>query len=190
MSKPQTYGLSVEIEQDSIFNGVSLEELKGFLRIDLDYVFDDETLKTILNATVQQFEKYTYLNFSIKTVVCQWLSFSGEDMIMGGPVYAINEVFYINDSGSEVILDTTEYSILGHGFTKVLRLKNVITQPVGVRFQGGFQKIPIDIKHAILKQAATYFENRENFVIGASVEQLTNDSTAILDKYVVSSYIV
>ena len=55
--------------------------------------------------------------------------------------------------------------------------------PIGIEFDAGYNKLPRDMKTALIKEIATNFENRENYLIGDSANVLSGATIETLNKY-------
>lgn len=158
---------------------VTLVEAKAYMRIDADYTQDDVLIQMMITSSREALEKFTGISFVEKLFEIEltadydsyWLS----DEIPFGPVQSIT---IVKDKNG--VVQTNE--IEGYAFPSIYLNDR---QVVFVNYVAGYATglLPKALKLAILKQVATDYENRENYVIGESVNELSNAAENLAFKY-------
>lgn len=119
--------------------------------------------------------------------------------IPDAPLQSIDAVTYIDTNGATQTVDPALYELAGRPEAPVLRLVYGASWPTGVRAQDDAVRIrytagyttgspdtnpvPEVIKKAIRLIAGHMYENRENVVIGASVDELPMGALFMLQPY-------
>lgn len=173
---------------------VELTEAKEFCRIDGT---DSDTLLGIFITTAREkCEKYSGLSFVTqeRQVVLDKFPCTRIIYIPNGPVQSVGNISYYDDdgvvqelvSGTDFIVDTN---------SDICRIQVVDTWPstedrinaITIPFTAGWEiddvhnPMPSVIKNAVLLEVASMYENRQNEIIGVTVNKLNADSEALLD---------
>jgi uncharacterized phiE125 gp8 family phage protein len=148
---------------------VSVDEAKAYMRIDADFTDDDTLIEDMIASARQELEKFTGLSFITKE-----LNYYTEKLKFELPYGPVSEISYVKDANG---LDV-DYSQFGLDYPTL----QVGTFGVNVLYSAGFIQLPKALKLAILKQVATDYEYRENFIEG-SVNELSNDAINLAFKY-------
>lgn len=178
--------LQVRIKTDLTTEPVSLAEAKNFCKVTGS---QDESLITILITSARQaLEKYTQSSFAAKTIHATWVTPPEDDEyeLPYGPHIAVSKVYRIDEEGTETELTLNiDYWVFGDQ-DFVLKINrswssNKHLNSVRVEYTAGYgdtntETLPSVLKEAIMKEVATNYELRENFVVGAGVSELSNDA--------------
>jgi len=144
---------------------VTLQEVKNWLRIDLDD--DDDILTMLITAARETLEAYTNVSFISRVVKATIKNQLGGYPLPYGPV---GDIISFTDKDGE---DITDYEITGTDFKQV---ETAFFDPVTVEYNAGYSVPPTDFKTAILCQVALMYENRGEATISGSAK-------ALLSKY-------
>lgn len=140
-------------------NVVSLAQAKLWLRLDLDYDFEDGLITALIKSAVNQVEQYT-LQVLWQRTITEITEYSGNLRIYNYPIISVEDVYdkNFNDLDFDTI-DTQHY-------------KDVITNRVGfntVTYVAGYDwnydggsDVPDDIETAIKEMITYLYENRDN----------------------------
>jgi len=140
-------------------NVVSLSQAKLWLRLDLDYEFEDGLITALIKSAVNQVEKYT-LQVLWQRSITEITEYSGNLRLYNYPIISIEEVYDKNfDDLNFEIVDTQNYSDVitnREGF-------NTVTYVAGYdwNYDGG-SDVPDDIETAIKELITFLYENRDN----------------------------
>lgn len=149
---------------------VTLAEAKAYCRVDADYTGEDALISDLISSSRSAIEMWANISLIEKRIQV----FSDTDKTLclpGSPVIVIES---ITDCEGNLI----EYN-------EAIKNKVKIDHRGGyfVTYKAGFNPVPRDLKIAVLKQIATDFDNRENLVIGASTEKLSNATKNLVSPY-------
>lgn len=148
---------------------VTLAEAKAYMRIDADYTDDDNLISLIIVSAREELEKYTGLSFMVKE-----LNYYTEKLKFEIPYGPVSQILYVKDKQGNDI----DYSLEGLEFP----VMQANQSGVNVLYTAGYLQLPKALKLAMLKQIATDYEYRENFIDG-SVSELSNDAMSLAFKY-------
>lgn len=156
-----------------VIEPITLTEAKQFMRIDEDYEYDDFTIQTIISAQREWLEGELGLSLVPRT---------GLKYKFTKPCCGMNVATYIpygpvNEIEAKYISDDTDYILTNLGadeYYPYYRLTNSvnITYSAG-DWEGNF---PAGLKLALLMLVSTSYENRENFVVGTTVNEVTQNA--------------
>lgn len=181
---------------------VILSEAKAWLKV--DGTDEDAIITALIVAARRMCENYTGLSFVTQTREIKLdrfpCGFPYKILIPYGPVQEITSFAYVNSDGDTTILvQDTDYTADLNGYLAcVWPLSTMIGWPstkyianaVTIEYVAGYQnndsvielqnRIPAEIKQAILMQVATLYENRQDEVAGG-LEMIGWNSRSILD---------
>lgn len=166
--------MQVKIITDIASEPVTLDEVKNFCRLDLDYPGDDVTLALLVASAREKLEGFLNIYFGVKTIEVQ---FTGHELKLPyGPTGDIESV--ISDGVVQVL--NTDYELHGLEFkticTELLSEQNWF-YPIGggaphlsvnllecktfnVIYETGYIALPSALKHALLIQVDYMFKNQ------------------------------
>ena len=151
---------------------LTLEDVKEFLRVLDD---DSDTLISALIVTVREHvENVTNRQLEVAT-----FELTNESLFSSLPKGSLKEVLkveYLNSSLDYVEFDATKYYAysengIGEIFYQEYPTLQDHKQAVKVTFTCGYDVVPEAIKAYMKVKISTLFENREQFVIGASISE-------------------
>lgn len=155
---------------------LTLAEAKQYLRVDEDYLLEDDLITSLIKSAVQYCEKYSGLSFEPKQL--QMYSTSRYIDLPYGPVNSITSV-------KDGVGKDMDYVTTG---VKHPRVHAYSTQGYIVTYETGYtpETLPELLKTAVKMLVATLYDNRENNVItdkGGSLVELPFDVTTLLRPY-------
>lgn len=140
-------------------NVVSLPQAKMWLRVDLDYDYEDLLITSLIKAAVNQVEQYT-LQVLWQRSITEKTDATGNLRLFNYPIISVEEVYDkdFEDLNFEII-DTQNY-------TDIITDRagyNTITYIAGYdwNYEGG-SDVPDDIETAIKELITFLYENRDN----------------------------
>jgi hypothetical protein len=163
--------MEVKIITDISVEPVTVAEARTYLRITT--TAQDTLIGELITDARERLEKFTNLSFGAKTLKCRWDVLDGWAEIPYQPNAVVSAC--INDAG-----DTLSYDTKGLEY-KYLWCVN--STGVTITYTAGFTTLPKALKVAILKEVATSYENRENYYIEGTFNELSNDAKRMAQSY-------
>jgi len=170
---------------------LSLDDAKTFMHILED---DEDELITSMTVGAREYaENYTNRQFEIATyeLITDRL-FQGLT-IPKSPVTEIVSVEYMDSDGVYQTLSTDDYySYVDYGATK-LEFSSFPSykddkRAIKITFKAGYTTVPSSIVSYLKVLVSTMYENREQYVLGVSIETMANPAIhKMLDMYKVQS---
>lgn len=188
---------------------ILVADVKTQARIDHD---DEDTLITsyLIPQSREIAEAYTGRAFVAQTWD-MWLDLFPPCIFLPmPPTISVTWIKYTDTAGDEQTLDAADYTVdtsseparivpvYAGSWPTVRAVPNAVT----VRFVAGYDSgnspqdataVPVSIKHAIMMEAATLYENRENFVLpergmASAIQTLPTAARSLLARYRVSFF--
>jgi uncharacterized phiE125 gp8 family phage protein len=140
-------------------NVVSLDQAKLWLRVDLDYDYEDTLITALIKSAVNQVEQYT-LQVLWQRSITEITDRSGNLKIYNYPIIAVEDV--VNKDFEDVTFEIEE----SQWYTNVITNQagfNTVTYVAGYdwNYDGG-SDVPDDIETAIKEMITYLYENRDN----------------------------
>lgn len=161
------------ISQDPLANVVSLADAK--LQCRVSHTAEDDYITSLVEVCARNAQDYTRKLLSPGNVKCVVEDYSGEIMLPYGNPTTINSVF-LDD------VETTEYEF--DDITEKVVITDTTTEfsKVTIDFDAGYTTIPVNTLHAIKIMISTFYNNREDLILGMSVEHFPLGALALLNK--------
>jgi len=172
---------------------VTVAEARQHLRI--DGTDEDSYIEILIKVARQLCEQYSGLSFITQSREIKLDRFPCSSIIEipYGPIQTIDDFTYIDSSGdSQPLTETTDFIVDIH--SSPARVQYVNSWPstlnrfssVTIAYTSGYANddhdpIPEVIKHAMLLHIGSLYENRQNDVLGTSVNSLNMNSEYLLD---------
>jgi uncharacterized phiE125 gp8 family phage protein len=187
---------------------ITLDELKGYLRIPLTQVSEDALLTLIIELVTLTAEKMTRRDLITKTYETfrSQISFSSLSILLRrSKLQVVNSIDYINkDNVSTNIPNTVWGNTSETDFSSIFLLPDqswptdvqCIPQSITISFDAGYgpapEDVPADLRGALLQHAANFYENRGDCSCdGAGAElALPPQSKTTYDLYKIKSIVV
>ena len=140
-------------------NVVSLDQAKLWLRVDLDYDYEDTLITALIKSAVNQVEQYT-LQVLWQRSITEITDRSGNLKIYNYPIIAVEDV--VNKDFEDVTFEIEESQWYTHVITNRAGF-NTVTYVAGYdwNYDGG-SDVPDDIETAIKEMITYLYENRDN----------------------------
>lgn len=140
-------------------NVVSLDQAKLWLRVDLDYDYEDTLITALIKSAVNQVEQYT-LQVLWQRSITEITDRSGNLKIYNYPIIAVEDV--VDKDFDDVTFGLVETQ----WYTEVVTDRagfNTVTYVAGYdwNYDGG-SDVPDDIETAIKEMITYLYENRDN----------------------------
>lgn len=156
---------------------ISLQEAKDFMRIlESD---DDATIEAMIKSATSYAENFTNRQFETATFELFAENFTQDIQLPKNPIKDLVSIEYMDQDGVYQVLDSANYYLYGeYDIFKVHFVKTVSHKThknaIKYNFISGYDNVPEGIKSFILVMVSTLYENRELYVIGASIETEAN----------------
>ena len=149
---------------------LTLEEVKEFLRV-LDN--DSDTLISALIIAVREYVE-NITNRQLEVATFEIISEDLFSQLPKGSLKSVEKIEYLDEALNYVEFDTSKYYTYinnGIGYISFSEAPTIQDhkQAVKVTFVCGYDVVPEAIKAYMKVKISTLFENREQFVIGASI---------------------
>lgn len=159
---------------------VSLDEAKNFMRIDADYSFDDGIILMMITANREYLEGELGLSLVPKTGLKYKYTrpCCGQIQRVYLPYGPVTNVVYTN---TDDVVQDAPTNLSPDDYYPAYRLyySGTLTYDAG-NWGSAF---PAGLKLALLMRVATNYENRENFVVGQTVNEVTQNADQMAFKY-------
>lgn len=170
---------------------LSLDDAKTFMHI---LETDENDLITSMIVSAREYaENYTNRQFELATYELITNCLYQGMTIPKSPVTEISKIEYMDSDGIYQILSTDDYySYVEHGATKI----EFISIPsykddkraIKITFIAGYDTVPSSIVSYLKVLVSTMYENREQYIVGVSVETMANPLIhKMLDMYKVKT---
>lgn len=188
------YGLKLISPPDS--EPITLEEAKHHLRLEYDFTDDDAYISSLITAARRYTEGWTSNLFMNQGWLMTLDAFPcanyGEIVIPLRPVTEVYAIEYLDDAGVKQTLAATSYRVDVNNFLTRIRPAYGESWPstraeignVEIRFTAGYENeaggVPEHLKQGLLLLIGHLYENREDSVIGVSVQSLPRGYDALV----------
>ena len=169
---------------------ITLEEAKAFLRV--TDTADDATINLLIGAVTDHVENVT--NRQLNTATYELFCESFITKLPKNPIQALTKIEYMDVDGSYIELDSTTYYLYENNGVACIHYEELPTvyehkKSVKISFVSGYLTVPDAIKSYMNVKVSTLYENREQFVIGASIAEFGNEFIEnMLSSYRVRSF--
>lgn len=163
------YGLSynqlIDVDRALVLNEpVNLIEVKVFAAINLDYVFEDDLIESLITTAREMCETYVGLNFVKRQVEVVLNNGNGGAFLPYGPVDKLTvAVTDINE------ITVTDFELRGKNQVQILE---PCYERMTVSYLGGYSTLPGVFKTAILEAVRFIYDNRGTDNIGDNAKLL------------------
>lgn len=162
----RTYGMKVTVLSIDGDEPLMLEEVKNYLNV--DYPDWDSVIEMMITAARQRAEKYMGRSLVPQTLQVSWARTEG---FVDLPYSPVNEILSaVDKDGNDV-----EYEENEQGKVKA-RNGTVYTYEAGT-----WDVYPENVKLGLLKDISSFFEYRENVIVGYSLNDMTDDARYLYD---------
>ena len=185
--------LQTRIITDIVTEPVSVAEAKLYCKVQDSA--DDTLWPILITSARRMLEKYTMTSFAEKTIHATWVEVPKQNYVElpYGPVISIDHIYRIDHEGTEEeLVLNSDYYVMGDQdaiikITSYWSSGMVHINSIRVEYKAGYgntatEKLPGDLKLAILKQVSTDYELRENIVQGVTTV-LSNESKILAAPY-------
>jgi len=170
---------------------LSLADAKTFMHI---LESDEDDLITSMTVSAREYaENYTNRQFEIATYELITDRIYSGLIIPKSPVTEISKIEYMDSDGAYQTLSADDYySYIEYGATK-LYIESMPShksdkRAIKITFKAGYTTVPSSIVSYLKVLVSTMYENREQYIVGVSVETMANPAIhKMLDMYKVQT---
>ena len=165
---------------------LELAEAKDFMRIlEID---DDSQITAMILSAREYAENYTNRQFITATYELYSDCFIQDMQLPKSPIQSITSVEYMDEDGVYQTLSTDDYYIYGENGVSKIYFEDMPTHKdrknaIKITFVAGYgdnsSYVPSGIKSYLLVMTSTLYENREQYIVGVSIDTMANP---LLDK--------
>lgn len=171
---------------------VSLADFKQEIKWSASDTSEDTSMTTNIQAATMQAEAFTRRTISSAPWKSTTDLFYGSIVMDVLPIVQASIVVkYYDENNTIQTLASSEYTIQDNGDDDYVEIVFDGTMPnvydrydaVQIEYNAGYSTLPAGIKKGILLMAATYFENRQNEIVGSSSASIMFGSHQVLYPY-------
>jgi len=185
------------IESTNASEVITLAEAKAHLRIPGGVTDDDAYISSLITAAREYAEGYTKRSIGTQTCVYTLDSFPSVIDLPRCPVQSVTSVEYIDEDGATQSVASFQTDLNGSVTAKVKPAYDAswpdtraVLGAVTVTYQAGYgaagdspDTVPLSIKQALLILVGSFYENRENEIVGAAVSEVPFSVKCLLDLF-------
>lgn len=166
---------------------LSLDDAKEFMRISDDD--DNNMIQAMITASTEYAENYTNRQLESATFELYNDCFVQDMKFPKNPINSISKIEYMDEDGNYQTLADTEYYLYGENDIFRLYYEDMPSHKthknaIKITFVSGYTTVPESIIAYLKVKVSTLYENREQFVIGVSANELPLSFVDnLLDKY-------
>lgn len=150
---------------------VTLDEAKRQCRLLPSFTLDDDDLNHLIAACTELAQVYTHRLLTVGTVVAESDEYRPVIQLPWGNATTI----------TEVLLDDVEYT--DYTFSTVTQKLKIPTtySNIKITYEAGYATLPVRVKQGILMMISTWYNNREDYVTGMTLDTIPLSSLKALD---------
>ena len=172
---------------------LSVEDVKLHSRIDEDD--DDILILSKIKGARREAENFTHRTLITTTFDWRLDGFPAWFCVPVPPLQSVTSIKYIDENGTEQTLSSSNYDVdtfsepgrITPAYDQVWPSTRAVVNSVTVRFVAGYgstaASVPEDIRNAMHLNISDLYEHRENIVLGMTVNEINNNSKAMLRPY-------
>lgn len=143
----------VKVIEDMEVEPIDLEELKEWLRIDIDYTAEDNILTNLIKSSRILLENYTGLSFGTKTLEAV-IDIANKAEVPYSPLQSMTSVYRRNEHSWVLCVEGEDYWILNNTIEVSLPAMYKLT------YVAGYEDLPEPLKTDIKVIGGWQYENR------------------------------
>lgn len=158
------------ITQESLTGLVTLEEVKRQCRVFT--TFEDAYLSSLIPVYTEMVQSYTGRMLTEGSAVAVVHSWQTQVLLPFGEVTEVTKLILDNNESTAFTFDDVSQKICINAPYATARIE----------FNAGYTTLPESVKQAILVMCSTAFNNRDDYVLGQSANQMPSTSRDLLDR--------
>lgn len=162
---------SMITSQTSLADVITLDEAKRQCRILPDDNLDDDDLTHLISVCTELAQTYTHRLLTQGEVICEVEESVTEIQLPWGNASSVKSVTVDG-------IDVSDYTF--SPVTQKVKFSSSVSNVV-VTYLAGYAEVPTKVKHGILMMISTFYNNRDDFISGMTIEEIPTTSRKILD---------
>ena len=158
------------ISQASLTGLVTLDELKRQCRVFT--TFEDAYLSSLIPVCLDMAQSYTGRMLTTGSAVVVVHSWQSQVLLPYGNVTEV----------TKLVLDGTESTAFTFDDVSQIVSINAPYATARIEFNAGYETLPVVVKQAVLVMINTAFNNRDDVVVGQTVNEMPRTSRDLLDR--------
>lgn len=158
------------VSQTTLDGLITLPEVKAHCRVFSD--FEDTYLSSLIPVYLDQAQGYTGRMLTIGSAVVVVHSWQSQVLLPYGNVTEV----------TKLVLDGTESTAFTFDDVSQIISINTPYATARIEFDAGYETLPVVVKQAVLVMINTAFNNRDDVVVGQTVNEMPRTSRDLLDR--------
>lgn len=158
------------ISQEPLDGLVTLPEVKAHCRVFTD--FEDTYLSSLIPVYLDQAQGYTGRMLTTGSAVAVVHSWQSQVLLPFGNVTEV----------TKLVLDNTESTAFTFDDVSQIISINAPYATARIEFNAGYETLPVVVKQAVLVMISTAYANRDDVVVGQTVNEMPRTSRDLLDR--------
>ena len=150
---------------------VTLDEAKRQCRRLPSYTLDDDTFTHLIATCTELAQVYTHRLLTVGTIVAESDEYRPVIQLPWGNVTTITEVLL-----DDVVYTDYTFSTV----TQKLKIPSSYSN-IKITYEAGYDELPVRVKQGILMMISTWYNNREDYVTGMTIDTIPLSSLKALD---------
>ena len=158
------------ISQEPLDGLITLPEVKAHCRVFTD--FEDTYLSSLIPVYLDQAQGYTGRMLTTGSAVAVVHSWQSQVLLPYGNVTEV----------TKLILDNTESTAFTFDDVSQIISISAPYATARIEFNAGYETLPVVVKQAVLVMISTAYTNRDDVVVGQTVNEMPRTSRDLLDR--------
>ena len=158
------------VSQTTLDGLITLDELKRHCRVFTD--FENSYLTSLIPISLDLCQSYTGRMLTTGSAVAVVHSWQSQVLLPFGEVTEV----------TKLILDGTESTAFTFDDVSQIISINAPYATARIEFNAGYETLPVVVKQAVLVMINTQFNNRDDVVVGQTVNEMPRTSRDLLDR--------
>lgn len=158
------------ISQEPLDGLITLPEVKAHCRVFTD--FEDTYLSSLIPVYLDMAQSYTGRMLTTGSAVAVVHSWQSQVLLPFGNVTEV----------TKLVLDGTESTAFTFDDVSQIISINAPYATARIEFNAGYETLPVVVKQAVLVMINTAFNNRDDVVVGQTVNEMPRTSRDLLDR--------
>lgn len=158
------------ISQEPLDGLITLPEVKAHCRVFTD--FEDTYLSSLIPVYLDMAQSYTGRMLTTGSAVAVVHSWQSQVLLPFGNVTEV----------TKLILDDTESTAFMFDDVSQIISINAPYATARIEFNAGYEALPVVVKQAVLVMISTAYANRDDVVVGQTVNEMPRTSRDLLDR--------
>lgn len=158
------------VSQEPLDGLITLPEVKAHCRVFTD--FEDTYLSSLIPVYLDMAQSYTGRMLTTGSAVAVVHSWQSQVLLPFGNVTEV----------TKLVLDNTESTAFTFDDVSQIISINAPYATARIEFNAGYETLPVVVKQAVLVMISTAYANRDDVVVGQTVNEMPRTSRDLLDR--------